>query len=135
MGRRRTQRDGVRPRVMAYDPGWRFALPWAISLCPVGAKIRLRIGVDCTLQATQVSVGYSGWRLPDGPMPQRGGGIAGSLNEARLSYAPTGRKVIAQGKAKRRPGIRYETIFASPERAKEWSIPYIAFIKLYFVFF
>ncbi len=63
-------------------------------------------------------------------------GIDGSLNEAqwlyaptgrpdrgfiersRLSYAPTGRRVIAQGKAKRRPGIRYETIFASPERAE-----------------
>jgi hypothetical protein len=51
-------------------------------------------------------------------MPQRGGGIAGSLSEARWFYAPTGRKVIAQGKAKRRPGIRYATIFASPERAK-----------------
>ena len=50
-------------------------------------------------------MGYSGWRLPDGPMPQRGGGIAGSFNEAQWSYAPTGRKVIAQGKAKRRPGI------------------------------
>ncbi len=36
---------------------------------------------------------------------------------ARWFYAPTGRKGIAQGKAKRRPGIRYETIFASPERA------------------
>jgi hypothetical protein len=36
----------------------------------------------------------------------RGGGIAGSLNEARWFYAPTGRKGIAQGKAKRRPGIR-----------------------------
>ena len=31
------------PRAIAYHPGWRFALPWAISLCPVGAKIRLRI--------------------------------------------------------------------------------------------
>jgi hypothetical protein len=50
-------------------------------------------------------VGYSGWRLPDGFMPQWGGGIAGSFNEARWSYAPTGRKGIAQGKAKRRPGI------------------------------
>ena len=50
-------------------------------------------------------VGYSRWRLPDGFMPQRDGRIAGLLNEARLSYAPTGRKVIAQGKAKRRPGI------------------------------
>jgi hypothetical protein len=56
---------------MAYDPGWRFALPWAISLCPVGAMIQLRIGVDCTLQAIQVVVGYSGWCLPDGFMPQR----------------------------------------------------------------
>ena len=71
-----------------------------------------------TLQAIQVVVGYSGLRLPDGPMPQRGGGIAGSLNETRWSYAPTGRKGIAQGKAKRRPGIRDETICASPERAK-----------------
>jgi len=45
-------------------------------------------------------------------------GIDGSLNETRWSYAPTGRKGIAQGKAKRRPGIRDETICASPERAK-----------------
>ena len=37
---------------------------------------------------------------------------------AQWFYAPTGRKVIAQGKAKRRPGIRYATIFASPERAE-----------------
>jgi hypothetical protein len=68
-------------------------------------------------------------------LPKRGGGIAGSLNEARWVYAPTGLKGIAQGKVKRRPGIRYATISASPVRAKEWSIPYIAFIKLYFVFF
>jgi len=59
---------------MAYDPGWRFALPWAISLSPVGAKIRLRIGVERILQAMQVVVGYSGWRLPDGFMPQRAAG-------------------------------------------------------------
>ena len=37
---------------------------------------------------------------------------------AQWLYAPTGRKGIAQGKAKRRPGIRYATIFASPERAE-----------------
>jgi hypothetical protein len=42
---------------------------------------------------------------PDGLVPQRGSGKDGSLNEARWFYAPTGRKVIAQGKAKRRPGI------------------------------
>ena len=58
-----------------------------------------------TLQAIQVVVDYSGWHLPDGPMPQRGGGIAGSLNEAQWFYAPTGRKGIAQGKVTRRPGI------------------------------
>jgi hypothetical protein len=62
------------------------------------------------------------WFIRDGvcPMvlcPNGAQGIAGSLNEARWFYAPTGRKVIAQGKAKRRPGIRYATIFASPERA------------------
>jgi hypothetical protein len=62
-------------------------------------------------------LGYSRWRLPDGLMAQRGGGIDGSLNEARWFYAPTGRKGIAQGKAKRRPGIRYAKVFASPERA------------------
>ena len=39
--------------------------------------------------------------------PKRGGGIAGSLNKARWFYAPTGRKGIAQGKAKRRPGIGF----------------------------
>ena len=37
-------------------------------------------------------------------MPQRGSGNDGSLNLARWFYAPTGRKEIAQGKAKRRPG-------------------------------
>ena len=109
--------------------------PGLSHYAPLGRTIRLRIGVDCTLQATQVVVGYSRWRLLDGPTPQRGGGIAGSLNEARWSYAPTWRKGIAQGKAKRRPGIRYVINIASPARAKEWSIPYIAFIKLYFVFF
>ncbi len=62
------------------------------------------------------------WVIRDGvyPMvlcPNGAQGIAGSLNEARWFYAPTGRKGIAQGKAKRRPGIRYEIIFASPERA------------------
>ena len=67
--------------------------------------------------------------------PNQMGGNDGSLNEAQRFYAPTGRKGIAQGKAKRRPGIRFAKIFASPVRAKEWSIPYIAFIKLYFVFF
>ena len=36
----------------------------------------------------------------------------------RWFYAPTGRKGIAQGKAKRRPGIRYATKVASPERAE-----------------
>ena len=54
---------------------------------------------------------------PNGFMPQRGAGIDGSFNEARWFYAPTGRKVIAQGKAKRRPGIRYAIIFAL-ERAE-----------------
>ena len=40
------------------------------------------------------------------------------LSFARWFYAPTGRKVIAQGKAKRRPGIRYASKVASPERAE-----------------
>ena len=56
--------------------------------------------------------------MPDGLMPQRGGGIAGSFNEARWLYAPTGRRVIAQGKAKRRPGIRYARNNPIPERAE-----------------
>ena len=51
-------------------------------------------------------------------LPLWGVGIDGSLNEARWSFAPTGRKGIAQGKAKRRPGIRYASIIASPERAE-----------------
>jgi hypothetical protein len=55
---------------------------------------------------------------PNGFMPQRGGRIAGSLNEAQWLYAPTGRKGIAQGKAKRRPGIRYARNNPSPERAE-----------------
>ena len=73
--------------------------PGLSHYAPLGRTIRLPIGVDCTLQAPQVVVGYSGWRLPDGFMPQWGGGIAGSFNEARWFYAPTGRWVIAQGKA------------------------------------
>ena len=85
---------------------------------PLGRTIRLRIGVDCTLQAIQVIAGYLGWRLPDCLMPQLGGGIAGSLNEARWFYAPTGRKGIAQGKAKRCPGIRYVRNNPSPKRAE-----------------
>jgi len=40
------------------------------------------------------------------------------VGDAQWYEAPTGRKGIAQGKAKRRPGIRDETICASPERAK-----------------
>jgi len=98
-GRWRTTQGG------ASHPGWRFALPWLSHYAPLGRTIRLRIGFDCTLQAIQVVVDYSGWHLPDGPMPQRGGGIAGSLNEAQWFYAPTGRKGIAQGKVTRRPGI------------------------------
>ena len=107
-----------------YSARWRTtqggaALYPGLSHCaPLGRTIRLRIGVDRTLQATQVVVGYSGWRLPDGPMPQRGGGIAGSLNDAQWFYAPTGRKVIAQGKAKRRPGILCARNSPSPERAE-----------------
>jgi hypothetical protein len=46
--------------------------PGLSHYAPLGRTIRLRIGVDCTLQAIQVVVGYSGWRLPDGFMPQRG---------------------------------------------------------------
>jgi hypothetical protein len=29
---------GGLPRAIAYHPGWRCALPWAISLCPFGAN-------------------------------------------------------------------------------------------------
>jgi hypothetical protein len=94
--------------------------PGLSHYAPLGRTIRLRNGVDCALQAIQVLVGYSGWRLPDGFMPKRGVGIDGSLDENRWSYAPTGRKLIAQGKAKRRPGIRYATNFSSPERAKRY---------------
>jgi hypothetical protein len=31
---------------------------------PLGRTIRLRIRVDCTMQAIQGLLGYSGWRLP-----------------------------------------------------------------------
>jgi hypothetical protein len=48
--------------------------PGLSHYAPLGRTIRLRIGVNRTLQAIQVVVGYSGWRLPDGPMPQRGAG-------------------------------------------------------------
>ncbi len=72
----------------------------------------------------QVVVGYSGWRLPYGFTPQRGGGIRGFIERSPMVLYPNGTKpqrgakVISQGKAKRRPGIRYGRIFASPERAK-----------------
>jgi len=45
--------------------------------------------------------------------------VQGAKYDARWLYAPTGRKGIAQGKAKRRPGIRYATKVASPERAEQ----------------
>ena len=35
------------PRAIAYDPGWRFALPWAISFCPVGANDPMTKRGDC----------------------------------------------------------------------------------------
>jgi hypothetical protein len=82
----------------AYPGRWRTTqggaalYPGLSHYAPLGRTIRLPIGVDCTLQAIQVVVCYSGWRLPDGLMPQRGGGNAGSLNEARSFYAPTGRR-------------------------------------------
>ena len=66
--------------------------PGLSHFAPLGRTIRLRIGIDGTLQATQVAVSYSGWHLPDGFMPQRGGRIAGSFNEAQWLYTPTGRR-------------------------------------------
>jgi hypothetical protein len=81
-----------------YSARWRTTqggaalYPGLSHYAPLGRTIRLRIGVDCTLQATQVVVGYSGLRLPDGFMPQRGGRIAGLFNEARWFYAPMGRR-------------------------------------------
>ena len=42
----------------------------------------------------------------------------GFIERSRLSYAPTGRKGIAPGKANRRPGIRYARNNPSPERAE-----------------
>ena len=98
LGRRRTQVGGV-PRSAAY-PGRRCTqgsaalYPGLSHYAPLGRTIRLRIGVDCTSQATQVVLGYSGWRLPDGFMPQRDGRIAGLFNEARWYQAPTGRKMV-----------------------------------------
>ena len=98
MGRRRTQVAGV-PRVALRSTLGYLIMPrWGE-----------RSGYGSVLiehcRRSKMWWGYSVWRLPDGPMPQRGGRIAGSLNEARWLNAPTGRKGIAQGKAKRRPGI------------------------------
>ena len=78
LGRRPTQGDGVRPRVALRTQGGASLYPGLSHYAPLGRTIRLRIGVDRTLQAIQVAVGYSGWRLPNGFMPQRGGGIEGS---------------------------------------------------------
>ena len=72
---------------------------------------RLTQGAGAPRVALRSSLGYL-------ILPLWGVGIDGSLNEARWSFAPTGRKGIAQGKAKRRPGIRYASIIASPERAE-----------------
>jgi hypothetical protein len=69
---RRTQRDGERPRVALRTQGGASLYPGLSHYAPLGRTIRLPIGVDCTLQAIQVAVGYSGWRLPYGFMPQRG---------------------------------------------------------------
>ena len=52
--------------------------------------------------------------------PMHGFPTARSPNDTNVQRheAPTGRKVIAQGKAKRRPGVRQEIMIASPERAE-----------------
>ena len=75
--------------------------PGLSHYAPLGRTIRLRIGIDCTLQAIQDVVGLFGMAF------------------AQWFYAPTGRKGIAQDKVKRRPGIRHATIFASPGRAEQ----------------
>jgi hypothetical protein len=64
-------------RIVAYPSrqrtqGGAALYPGLSHYAPLGRTIRLRISVDCTLQAIQVVLGYSGWRLPDGFMPQRG---------------------------------------------------------------
>ena len=90
-----------------YSARWRTTqggaalYPGLSHYAPLGRTIRLRIGVDRTLQATQVVVGYSGWRLPDGPMPQRGGGIAGSLNAMVL--CPNGAQGDSPGQSEAPP--------------------------------
>ena len=129
LGRRRTQVAGV-PRVALRStlgylimPRWGERSGYGSVLNEHCRRPKLWWVIrDCVCPMALCPNGAAGSRVystkPDGFMPQWGGGIAGSLNEARWFYAPTGRKGIAQGKAKRRPGIRYAIIFASPERAK-----------------
>ena len=101
MERRTTQGDRVRPRVALRTQGGASLYPGLSHFAPLGR------GDDGPSYEVR-------WRFE----PTRWTGSAGSLNETRWSYAPTGRKGIAQGKAKRRPGIRYARTFASPERAE-----------------
>jgi hypothetical protein len=82
------------PSAMAYDPGWRFA-PRVALRSTLGYLIMPRWGGGMMVHRTRSNC----------VSPKRGCGITDSLNNARWSYAPTGRKGIAQGKAKRRPGI------------------------------
>jgi hypothetical protein len=64
--------------------------PGLSHYAPLGRTIRLRIGVDCTSQVTQVVVGYSGWRLPDGPMPQTGRRDRGFIERSPMVLCPNG---------------------------------------------
>ncbi len=105
MGFRRTQGDGVPPRVALRTQGGASLYPGLSHFAPLGR------GDDGPSYEVR-------WRFE----PTRWTGSAGSLNETRWSYAPTGRKGIAQGKAKRRPGILLEPIIPILEQSLRFSM-------------
>ncbi len=69
------------------------------------AHLSLAGGAGAAMQAAHLSLAGQGARWGEAPSD------FGSSYETQWFFAPTGRKVIAQGKAKRRPGFassRYE---------------------------
>jgi hypothetical protein len=75
-----------------------------LSHCaPLGRTIQLPIGVDRTLKAMQVVVGYSGWRLPDGFMPQTGRRDRGFIERSPMALCPNGAQGDSPGQSEAPP--------------------------------
>ena len=93
------------PRAMAYHPGWRCALPWAISLSPVGANDPVM--VRCSKKLGDCPRFFSGVRY-HGPKEIVQKPVGQLLSPAKLqrkhacSAGSRGERPFRSGKAARR---------------------------------